>query len=363
MSRPTTIHIAYPIQEGPWGGGNQFLADLKKQWMSQDVYEEDPAKAEMILFNAHHHPQEVLRLRRLYPEKTFVHRLAGILSTQRGVLGHQTDVFTQALSRFVSDGLIFQSAWARGRWLKLGLPENLPHVIIPNAPDAKIFFKKDDSLCGEKVRLICTSWSSNPAKGFEVLRYLDEQLDFQRFSFSFIGKCPLWFKNIQVSPPIAKKDLALRLRQHDIFLTASENDACSNSLVEALHTGLVVVAKNSGGHPELVKEKGLLFENEKDVLGVLGRAVEQFQQISLRPLHLKNMEQAAAEYYRFCEHVHRHQKPVRRDPFSLKETKVRALLAWERAYARTHWSLHKVLHSRPRLFASSGGSSTLSFIC
>ena len=48
-------------------------------------------------------------------------------------------------------------------------------------------------------------------------------------------------------PPLPSRELAGLLRQHDIFVTATENDAYSNALVEALSCGLPAIYLESGG--------------------------------------------------------------------------------------------------------------------
>lgn len=51
------------------------------------------------------------------------------------------------------------------------------------------------------------------------------------------------------------------LKVADIFIHSSKGEGCSNAILEAMGTGLPVVASNTGGTPEIVKEvNGLLFD-------------------------------------------------------------------------------------------------------
>ncbi|HEY2905371.1 MAG TPA: glycosyltransferase family 4 protein, partial [Vicinamibacterales bacterium] len=61
-------------------------------------------------------------------------------------------------------------------------------------------------------------------------------------------------------PPTS--DVASWYRAMDVFVLPSTNESFSNSLMEAMACGVVVVASNVGGNPELVRdgENGLLFE-------------------------------------------------------------------------------------------------------
>jgi glycosyltransferase involved in cell wall biosynthesis len=58
----------------------------------------------------------------------------------------------------------------------------------------------------------------------------------------------------------ATTDPAAALRELDVFVLASHSEACSNGLLEAMATGLAVVATNVGGNPCLVDDErtGLL---------------------------------------------------------------------------------------------------------
>jgi glycosyltransferase involved in cell wall biosynthesis len=79
------------------------------------------------------------------------------------------------------------------------------------------------------------------------------------------------------------------LREHDVYITASKNDPCSNSLIEALSCGLPAVYLQSGGHPEIVKQAGAGFEAQEQVPALLDQVVKEYEtfqsRISLPALH------------------------------------------------------------------------------
>src|SRR3989339_667991 len=78
------IHIVFKFKNGPWGGGNQFLKALCDEFKKNGIYEDDPAKADAILFNSHHKLKEVLKLKFKYPQKKFIHRIDGPIFLIRG---------------------------------------------------------------------------------------------------------------------------------------------------------------------------------------------------------------------------------------------------------------------------------------
>jgi len=78
--------------------------------------------------------------------------------------------------------------------------------------------------------------------------------------------------------PVASADLASELRQHDVYITASRNDPCSNSLLEALACGLPALFLNSGGHPEIAGQAGLPFEVPGEIPALLEQLVTNYGQ-------------------------------------------------------------------------------------
>jgi glycosyltransferase involved in cell wall biosynthesis len=87
-------------------------------------------------------------------------------------------------------------------------------------------------------------------------------------------------------PAVPSEQLGDILRQHDIYLTASQNDPCSNAVIEALACGLPVLYRNDGGHPELVGSGGLPFNEREEIipqLEVMISNYELFQRLIVVP--------------------------------------------------------------------------------
>jgi glycosyltransferase involved in cell wall biosynthesis len=262
------IHILFKFQDGPWGGGNQFLKALRGELKRKGLYSERPENADLILFNSHHDLSSVLWLKLKYPEKIFVHRIDGPIFFIRDK-NLEIDKIIFKFSEKIADLSIFQSNWSLKKCIELGYTGE-KHATIYNAPNNSIFNtvnkKKFDT--SNKIRLIATSWSGNKNKGFDVYQYIDAHLDFSKYSFTFVGNIPsnFKFKNIKYLKPLPTKELAVQLKDSDIFITASKNDPCSNSLIEALSCGLPSVGFNGGGHPELIQKGGETFNDVQDAI-------------------------------------------------------------------------------------------------
>jgi glycosyltransferase involved in cell wall biosynthesis len=126
--------------------------------------------------------------------------------------------------------------------------------------------------------VIATSWSDNPRKGADVLAWLDRNLDFGAFELTFAGNTKARFERISVVGPLASEPLADLLQAHDVYIAASRDDPCSNALLEALACGLPAAFLRSGGHPELVGEAGIGFDDPEELPGVLLRLAGELEQ-------------------------------------------------------------------------------------
>jgi glycosyltransferase involved in cell wall biosynthesis len=126
--------------------------------------------------------------------------------------------------------------------------------------------------------VITTSWSDNPRKGSEVLTWLDRNLDFDAFEVTFSGRTQARFERIRVVGPLASAPLADLLRAQDVFLAPSRDDPCSNALLEGLACGLPAAFLRSGGHPELVGDGGLGFDEPEELPAVLARLRDELDE-------------------------------------------------------------------------------------
>ncbi len=294
------IYFEYTFEDGPWGGGNQFLKALRDKLTSEDLVCQDPKDSNAIIFNAHQNFQQVLRLKQKFPDKTFVHRMDGLYKLYNNSNDERQDL-NISLNRQIADLTVFQTQWALNEYTKEGFDAERPHSIIINAPNCDLFKPPKSKCYYQKTRLVCTSWSINKNKGFDYYKYLDENLDFSKYSFTYIGNDPgIDFKNIKKIGPLSSVELSQELINHDIFITASKHECCSNSLLEAMSCGLPAIGLDSGGTPELIKEGGELFKNKEELK-------EKIDLVSLKlfsyinSLNVKDINKIKDEYISFIK--------------------------------------------------------------
>ena len=185
------------------------------------------------------------------------------------------------------------------------MPSKNYELVTINAPDPKLFFPKylphPDRT--EKFKLISSSWSTNPKKGFDILEHLDSHLDFNKYEMTFIGRSPVNFRNIKLINSLPSLQLAEHLRNHHFFVSASFREACSNSLLEAMHCGCVPIARNNSSHPEIIADAGVLFEGQADILTAIERAAENYEEFKAKNI-LPSIQDVGERYFKFCTKVH-----------------------------------------------------------
>lgn len=303
------IHILYPFKDGPWGGANQFLHALRKFFSEKKSYSKNAYQADIILFNLNPNSlvlllSQIKQIKQKYAKKLLIVRIDGPVVLVRGkdlILDKCFFDFTKCFS----DGVVYQSHWSKKNCFNLGMKKEYFDTVIINAPDPTIFNQSGRKpwSAGQKIRLIATSWSANWNKGFDVYQWLDENLDFSRYEMTFIGNSPIKFRNIHHIPPLPSRDLAKELKKNHIFITASKNDPCSNSLIEALHCGLPVMARNDGGHPEIVGGGGELFDRAEDIPHLIEKIVKEYERYQSR-INLPSMEEVGKAYYDFMYSIY-----------------------------------------------------------
>ncbi len=262
MTRRFTI--AMPLDDGPTGGGNQFLKALRSVWRRRGIYADDPVQADVVLFNSFQFLRNAAILRGRLPNAVFLHRADGVTRLYNAP-DDSRDAAAIRANRFLADGTVFQSVWCRDAHLGLGWPADRPQTVIGNAPDPSIFHPGVAHGCAKRPRLVVTSWSSNPNKGADVLDWLEANASLLDFDVTFVGNTSRPLTNIHRIDPVPSARLAEILRDQDIFLMPARNECCSNALAEALACGLPALARNDGGNPEVLGKGGELFDRPEEI--------------------------------------------------------------------------------------------------
>lgn len=275
-----TVGLWHSFFKPPYGGGNQFMMALRKglaqlgvEVRQNELTEEIDA---YILNSIHFDVERFLEFGRRH-RLNVVHRIDGPIHMIRG-FDLEKDLLCYELNEKFAGATVLQSNWVYKNIVKLNYHPVSPTVII-NAVDSDIFNAKARINFSKKrkIRLISSSWSNNPRKGGPVYKWIEDNLDWDRFDYTFVGNASEQFNKIRRVEAVPSEELAQMLRQHDIYITASRNDPCSNAVIEALSCGLPTLYLNDGGHPELVGSGGLPFSNNEEILPQLERLIENYE--------------------------------------------------------------------------------------
>jgi glycosyltransferase involved in cell wall biosynthesis len=252
---------------GPWGGGNKTVSALSKGLEKRGIevtYDLNEDAIDVIMCidpRPNQHGiwyQHFLNYKSQKPLVKIVQRVGDVGTHSKPEL---TSLVKQSVN--FSDFVIFPSKWAKD-YIHF---EGKNYKIIPNRPLSSFFNFRENRPVGNKINVVTHHWSTNPKKGFDTYELLSN-IDTSSISLTYIGRTPDNFnpKNIKIIPPQDTEFLTKELPLHDIYLTASIEEAGANHVLEAMAAGLPVLYHSQGGSiPEYCKDYGVSFSSNADV--------------------------------------------------------------------------------------------------
>ena len=290
------ISILREFQKPPFGGGNQFMLALKKE-LSKKHFKIKVNKInrdnDAYLFDSIWLNQKLLKKLDSLDRPLIGHRLDGPTQMYRSG-DNQIDNQIFKLNDQYASVSIIQSKYALNALNNYEYYPKNPKIIT-NAVDNEIFYPKTTHSFNPKIRLISSSWSSNPMKGGPAYHWLDKNLNFDKFEYFFIGRVEGKFNNIKIIPPQNSFRLANHLRNSDIYITATENDSCSNALIEAMACGLPAIYKNSGGSSEIVLKGGEAYNENSEIPLLIEKILSSYSDYK-KSINLKSISEVADDY-------------------------------------------------------------------
>lgn len=283
---------------GPYGGGNNFLIGFEAFLREEGLLAEGPATADILLFNSFpsqsgsEYWRRLRRIRDNFPNLKFIHRIDGPICLGRRMPRHLIfDEAVNGLSQAFADAIIFQSEWSQSHHEELLGKSNLPTTVIVNGSRKE--FSSSEPKYSRETLLVSSSWSANPNKGHKLLSDISRHI-----AIDFVGNTNYEIYQGEKHPPMGEKELASFLSEHKVFVAPSWDDTCSNSLIEAIESGLTPIARKSGGHPEIVRNDEFLFESEADAMKKIDNALSGRSRYSKPDLSMKAAGQRYLEFGR-----------------------------------------------------------------
>lgn len=269
------VSIGSRIIDGPWGGGNLFVVNLKKYLQKNghsvihDLCDKDidiilltdprSRKESSSTFNH----EDIKKYKKFVNPNVVVVQRVNECDERKG-----TDYINQYYldASECADHVIFVSNWLKNIYVDFGMPALKTSVIMSGA-DETIFNKSGlNEFSQEKIKFVTHHWSNHTNKGFDVYKKFDEMLSSEQYKnieFTYIGNIPnnVKFYNTKVQNPLSGHFLAEEIKKNNIYITASKNEPSGNHHIEAAQCGLPILYFNSGGIPEYCDGYGVKFDN------------------------------------------------------------------------------------------------------
>lgn len=269
------IAIGYRLQNGPWGGGNQFAHSLTAYLegcghiVRFDLCDGD---IDLILLtdprcrvaNVSFGAGAILRYLLMCNSRALVVHRINECDERKG---------TQNMNRllrwanYCADHTVFIASWLE--YLNVW-GRSSPHSTILNGADHKIFRRNVDAIWSgnEPLKLVTHHWGGNHMKGFDIYNKIDHMLSDPawkgKIQFTYIGNLPkgYQFKNANYLPPLQGSRLSTELAQHHVYVTASINEPAGMHHIEGALCGLPIIYRRSGALPEYCQDFGIGFDNQ-----------------------------------------------------------------------------------------------------
>lgn len=296
--------ISSPFRKGASGGAS-FISVLSQTLDQYGFLTQQFDDADILLLNSHHwyrNSLQVLAAKSSRANLRIVVRVDGPLAIVRG---HNLSILDDLIIAFfiylIADGSIFQSQWSLDRFnAQFSCPRDV--TVIHNGVDKRWFYGDPRVLPShKKLSIVFSSWSPNLLKGFGFLDFLDNNLDFDRCDLLFVGNKPATsqWENINVLGALDKRQLAEVYKQSHIYLFASELESCSNSLLEALASGLYGVILESSSNREIAGSCCEYFKTEEELINILHNYANHKGIMGTARESVRSVEQVTASYLEY----------------------------------------------------------------
>ena len=285
------ISIGSNIVKGPWGGGNQFAINLSdylrgKGWLVTDSLDDndidiivmtEPRKS---LISCKYNQKDISKYLIKNPDTIVVHRINECDERKNT---KNVNLYLKRANK-VADHTVFISAFLEGLFIRGGIFDTKNYSVIRNGADSNIF-NLDNRIKwnkAEPVKMVTHHWGGNYYKGFDVYEIIDsmigKEIDDFKIDFTYIGNLPegFIFKNSTVLEPIKGKDLAGKIKDHHVYITASINEPGGMHHIEGAMCGLPLLFRNSGAIPEHAKGFGIMFDGPGDFEDKLKNLIKNY---------------------------------------------------------------------------------------
>jgi len=182
-----------------------------------------------------------------------------------------------------TDKTVFISKWLKEYFIEKGFKNAKNSSVIYNGCNISHFFPMKNKKIKDKIKIVTHHWSDNWMKGFDLYKFIDQEVVDDQFEFTYIGRYCKDYKptNTKLIDPLWGPELGAELRKHDIYVTASRFEPCGMHHVEGAASGMpIIYYKDCGGINELCKNHGEEYSNFDDFklkLELIANNIEKYK--------------------------------------------------------------------------------------
>ena len=293
------IYINRQPKYGPWGGGAKTVNKLAERLLSNGhtvVYRLEENIDFIFCFDPRPNSfgeniNHLYAYKNLFPKVKIIQRVGDVGTHGKPEL---TSMVKYCLNN--SDYFIFPSAWSREYVKHSG--EN--YKVIPNGPMPEFYKNRSNrNTLPPTPRIVTHHWSTNSRKGFNTYKKFDDFCQQSgEFEFHYIGQVPDGVSYKNQTSPVSADDLVEMLPKYDIYLTASEEEAGANHVLESLASGLPVVYKENGGSiPEYCHISGKEYSDFSSMISALRHVRDNYKDYKRDCLRYKYTNELVIDQY------------------------------------------------------------------
>jgi glycosyltransferase involved in cell wall biosynthesis len=291
---------------GPWGGGSKILSAIINACTSKghEVYAEEEifsTKGIDVLVCVDPRPNQFVNFVDLINYKNTNNSK---LIQRVGDLGtHGKPELLRIIEQTTNfaDAIIFPSNWAANKFNR-----HLEKIeIIANAPLKNFFCEEPRPPINKVPKIISHHWSNNAMKGFDIYEKLDKFCkQTGSAEFTYIGRAPNELSLTNHIQPLDVNDLAIEIKKHDIYITASKYEAGANHVLEAIAVGLPVLYHREGGSiNEYCGSRGIAYGSFEELVNVLENKLEEIKKIANEKPIKRTADDMAEDYVAVFEKI------------------------------------------------------------
>ncbi len=284
------VYLNRPIKREAWGGGSHFITSFAEYLINHNievVFDLNHADIDFIfMFDPRPDSYGKNSVNEIYQYKVKHRKVKVIHRINDTDIARPKDkpwrIKMLLHSNQIADHTIFISDWLKNHYIDQGYDPERKNTVILNGCNYSHFYPSKSKVKihdERKINLVTHHWSDNYMKGFEVYNFLDKNLDFEKYEFTYIGRYNKEYqpKNIKLVAPLYGKDIGDILRQQDIYITGAQYEACGMHHIEGAACGLpILYRKGGGGIKEISKNHGLEFDNLEEIIPAINKVVKDY---------------------------------------------------------------------------------------